>query len=372
MSNLKLFVFAAIPVVLITGAIGTHRYRRGQELSRQRAFKAEALVPVTLATVENHAFRGTIAFTGTLLAVNRAELKAEVPGRVTRVGVQEGDHVGAGSVLCAQDEDDLLLSVAAAEAQLVQAQAQALQARRDNDRAQDLLAKRSVTRQSAQQAETNFNAARALADAATSNLGLAKSRLRKARLTSPFAGEVAQRLVQPGEMLSPGQTAFTIVDNRRLEIQADLPAETVAHIKAGMAATFRIAGFDQPFKATLTQISGSVVQDGRTLRVRLEVPNTDGRLKSGLFAEGEILGDFDAQRPALPASILTTVGRDADVFVADAGIAHRKRILVGQDQGGWRAVDGLAAGTQVVAQGRDLVSDGTRLRVDAPFAQKGN
>jgi len=55
------------------------------------------------------------------------------------VGVQEGDRVGAGSLLSAQDEDDLLLSVQAAEAQLAQAQAQAQQARRDNDRAQSLL-----------------------------------------------------------------------------------------------------------------------------------------------------------------------------------------------------------------------------------------
>ena len=369
MTNTKLIVYALVPTLLAAGAIGTHRYRRHQELAKQRAIKSEAFVPVTLASVENHAFRGSIPFTGTLLAVNRAELKAEVPGRVTRVGVQEGDRVAAGSLLSAQDEDDLLLSVQAAEAQLAQAQAQAQQARRDNDRAQSLLEKRSVTRQSAQLAETNFNAAMAMVHAAESNLGLAKSRLRKARITAPFAGEVAQRLVQPGEMLSPGQTAFTLVDNRKLEIQADLPAQTVAAIKAGMKASFRIAGFDEPFTATLTQISGSVMQDGRTLRVRLEVPNTDGRLKSGLFAEGEILGDFDALRPALPAAILTAVGRDADVFVNEGGVARRKRVLVGLDQDGWRAVDGLPAGTQVVAQGRDLVADGTRLQVSAG---KGN
>jgi len=373
MTRMKLIVYAALPTLLVAGVIGTHRYRRDQELGRQRAFKAEGLVPVTLATVENHAFRGSIPFTGTLLAVNRAELKAEVPGRVTRVAVQEGDRVAAGALLSAQDEEDLLLSVQAAEAQLAQAQAQAQQAQRDNDRAQSLLAKRSVTKQSAQQAETACNAATAVMRAAESNLGLAKSRLRKARITAPFAGEVAQRQVQVGDLLSPGQTAFTLVDNRSLEIQADLPAETVAQIKAGMAATFRIAGFDQPFTASLAQISGSVQQDGRTLRVRMLVPNSDGRLKSGLFAEGEILGDFAAKRPALPAAILTTVGRDADVYVSEAGVARRKRVLVGLDQGGWRPIDGLATGTQVVAQGRDLVTDGTRLQVGQPAASgKGN
>ncbi|BDU71382.1 efflux RND transporter periplasmic adaptor subunit [Mesoterricola silvestris] len=364
MSSPRILVYAALPAVLIAGTIGVHQYRKHAEIVRQRAQKQEGLVPVTLAGVENHSFRGAIAFTGTLLAVNRAELKAEVSGRVTRVIVQEGDRVGAGAVLSAQDEDDLLLSVQAAEAQLAQAQAQAQQARRDNERAQSLLEKRSVTRQSAQQAETNYNAAMAMVRAADSNLGLAKSRLRKSRITSPFAGEVAQRLIQPGEMLAPGQTAFTVVDNRKLEIQADLPAEAVAAVKQGMKASFRIAGFDQPFEATLTQVSGSVMQDGRTLRVRMEVPNADGRLKSGLFAEGVILGDGEVRRPALPSAILTAVGRDADVFVAENGVARRRRILVGPDQGGWRSVDGLPVGAQVVAQGRDLVADGTRLQLE--------
>lgn len=361
----RIIVYAALPAALIAGTIGIHQYRKHTEIVRQRVTKAEGLVPVTLAAVESHAFRGAIAFTGTLLAVNRAELKAEVSGRVTRVIVQEGDRVAAGSVLSVQDEDDLLLSVQAAEAQLAQAQAQAQQARRDNERAQSLLEKRSVTRQSAQQAETNFSAAMAVVHSADSNLGLAKSRLRKSRITSPFAGEVAQRLIQPGEVLAPGQTAFTVVDNRKLEIQADLPAEAVADVKQGMKVSFRIAGFDQPFEATLTQVSGSIMQTGRTLRVRMEVPNTDGRLKSGLFAEGVILGEGENLRPALPSAILTAVGRDADVFVNENGVARRKRILVGLDQGGWRTVDGLAVGTQVVAQGRQLVAEGTRLQVEA-------
>jgi len=371
MTQWKLIVVSALAGLLCVGAIGLHRYRRDQELGRQRIQKEAGRVAVTLVAVEDHAFRGSIPFTGTVLAVNRAELKAEESGRVTRVTVQEGDRVGAGSVLSAQEEEDLTLAVQAAQAQLAQAQAQADQARRDNDRAQTLLEKRSVTRQSAQQAETAFNAAQAMVHAAQSNLGLAQSHLRKSRITAPFAGEVAQRLVQPGEMLAPGQTAFTMVDNRKLEIQADLPAESLPRLKVGMSAGFRVAGFDQPFQATLTQISGSVQQDGRTLRVRLEVPNADGRLKSGLFAEGEILGGADTRHAALPSAILTTVGRDADVFVAERGVARRSRITVGPDQGGWRPVDGLGVGAQVVAQGRNLVVDGTPLLVALATAPEG-
>jgi membrane fusion protein, multidrug efflux system len=364
MNRSKLFLYAGLPLLIIVGAASYHRVLRNRELSRQRVEKTAGVVSVTLATVENRPFRGSIPFTGTLLAVNRAELKAEVSGRITRVVVQEGDKVAAGSVLCAQDEDELLLAVQAAEAQLAQTQVQAEQAKRDNDRAQSLLEKRSVTRQSAQLAETNFNATMAMARAAESNLGLAKSRLRKSRITAPFTGEVAKRLVQPGEVLAPGQPVFEVVDNRKLEIQADLPAEVLARIAKGMKASFRVTGFDKPFEATLTQVSGSVQQDGRTLRVRLEIPNTDGRLKSGLFAEGEILVEAESNRPALPASILTAVGRDATVFVVENDTAMRKQILLsGQEQDGWRPVEGIAVGTRVVALGRDLVTDGSKVQV---------
>lgn len=375
MERKHLFLYLVIPAFVIAGTASYHRIQRNRELGRQRVQKTEGIVPVTLATVENRSFRGSIPFTGTLLAVNRAELKAEVSGRVTRVVVQEGDKVAAGSVLCAQDEDELLLGVQAAEAQLSQAQLQAEQAKRDNDRAQSLLEKRSVTKQSAQLAETNFNATMAMARAAGSNLGLAKSRLRKSRITAPFMGEVAKRMVQPGEVLAPGQPVFEVVDNRKLEIQADLPAEVLARIAKGMKAVFRVTGFDKPFEATLTQVSGSVQQDGRTLRVRFEIPNTDGRLKSGLFAEGEILVEAESNRPALPVSILTAIGRDAEVFVVENDIAMRKQILLsGQEQGGWRPVEGIAVGTRVVAVGRDLVRDGSKVQVvPAPaVASQGN
>jgi len=366
MERKHLFLYIAVPALIVGGAASYHRVQRNRELERQRVQKTEGAVSVTLATVESRPFRGSIPFTGTLLAVNRAELKAEVSGRVTRVAVQEGDKVGAGALLCAQDEDELLLAVQAAEAQLAQAQVQAEQARRDNDRAQSLLEKRSVTKQSAQLAETNYNATMAMARAAMSNLGLAKSRLRKSRITAPFTGEIAKRLVQPGEVLAPGQPAFEVVDNRKLEIQADLPAEVLARIGKGMKATFRVSGFDKPFEATLTQVSGSVQQDGRTLRVRLEIPNTDGRLKSGLFAEGEILVEAESNRPALPASVLTAIGREAEIFVVQGDTAIRKQVLLsGQEQGGWRPVDGVAVGTRVVAQGRDLVKDGSRVRVSS-------
>ncbi len=370
MNRTQLTLAVALPLVVVAGAATLHRYNRNQELARQEAVKTEGLVPVTLATVEKRPFRSVVPFTGTLLAVNRAELKAEVGGRVTRVSVREGDLVAPGTVLSVQDEEDLLLSVQAAEAQVAQAQAQLAQARRDHERMQSLLEKRSVTKQAAQQAETYFNATQAATRAAESNLGLAKSRLHKAQIRSPFAGHVAQAIAQVGEILNPGQPAFTVVDNRKMEILADLPTEAVSQVQVGMKARIKVAGFDAPVEGKVTQVAAAVLQDGRTLRVRMEVPNLDGRLKSGLFVDGEILGEGATERLALPASSLTAMGREAEVFVAENGIARRRKVVLAGEQDGWRPVQGLEAGMKIVAMGRDVVADGSRLKVvDAPEGQ---
>jgi len=374
MERQKLFLYAGLPLLIIVGAAGYHRVQRNQELAKQARLKTESAITVSMVNVENRPFRGTIPFTGTLVAVNRAELKAEVSGRVTRVQVQEGDRVSKGTVLCAQDEEDLLLGVQAAEAQLAQAQAQAQQAQRDNERAQMLLQKRSITKQAAQQAETYFNASTAGARAAESNLGLAKSRLHKAQIRSPFDGQVAQKLTQIGEMLAPGQPAFVVVDNRKLEILADLPTEAAMQVQVGMKAAFRApgSGSDQAITGTVTQVAPSLLADGRTLRVRIEVGNADGRLKSGLFVEGEIQAQVVSQRPALPIRILTLQGKEADLFINEGGFARRKRVPVGLEQDGWRPVEGLAVGTGVVSQGRDQLVEGSRLNiVSATDAPKG-
>ncbi|MDR2560406.1 MAG: efflux RND transporter periplasmic adaptor subunit [Holophagales bacterium] len=367
MANTRTIIIIAAIAAVIIGPITCNRYKRNVELKKQQNAKDFAEVPVTLAEIELRSFRTVVPFTGNLLAVNRADLKAEVSGRVTRVSVFEGDYIKADQVLSVQDEEDLLLAVKAAEAQLVQAQAQAQQATADFERATQLLEKRSITKQAAQQAETYYTASQAGVRAAESNLGIAQSRLHKAQIRSPFDGQVAQCIVKAGEILNPGQTAFSIVDNRKMEIEADLPSDNISIIKPGLTVRFTVPGFDYQFEGQVAQIAPAVKQDGRTLRVRIVVPNDNGRLKSGLFADGEIISNQTIDKPAIPSSIVTAAGRGADVFVAENNIARQKRVSIGNDQNGWRPVenDGLAPGQMIVAQGRELVSDGTRLRVVA-------
>jgi hypothetical protein len=97
--------------------------------------------------------------------------------------------------------------------------------------------------------------------------------------------------------------------------------------------------------------------------VRVEVPNATGLLKGGLFVEGVILGEGETKSPALPATLLKAQDRDAELYIADQAVARRRKVVLGPEQDGYRPLSGLAVGVQVIDNGKDLVADGTRLRV---------
>jgi membrane fusion protein (multidrug efflux system) len=180
---------------------------------------------------------------------------------------------------------------------------------------------------------------------------------------APFDGQVARRLVQAGDVLMAGQTVFDVVDNRKLEIQADLPANAMALVKPGQSVRFRVPGFQQSFSGTLTQVSPVLSPDGRNLHVRMEVPNTDRLLKSGVFVEGMIMGNGQTQQPSLPASLIKVEGQSGVLYMVENGVAKKKTVFVGPEQDGFRPIDGIPVGAKVVATGQDLVRDGSNLKI---------
>jgi multidrug efflux pump subunit AcrA (membrane-fusion protein) len=137
----------------------------------------------------------------------------------------------------------------------------------------------------------------------------------------------------------------------------------MAQVKVGQRALCRAVGLERPVEGRVTQVSPSLSQDGRTLRVRVEVANPDGLLKSGLFVEGVILGEGETKSPALPATLLKAQDREAEVFIAEQNVARRRKVALGVEQDGYRPVSGLGLGVQVIDSGKDLVGEGTALRV---------
>jgi len=169
-------------------------------------------------------------------------------------------------------------------------------------------------------------------------------------LTAPIAGTVVSQHVVRGQGVAPGLELFEVVDTRRVWVFANLPIEQARKFKEGDIGTITPKGAE-PLTAPLTYIAPVADETTRTIQVRLEVDNPQGRLKPREYVEVTLV--FPGLLTlAVPVSAVTTAEKVRGVFIErDAGYAFVP-IAVGQERGGWIAITkGITEGDRVVVEG---------------------
>jgi len=230
-----------------------------------------------------------------------------------------------------------------------------------------------ATRQGLDEARSIEEAARANAAAAEAQLEMAGARRAKAILRAPIDGVVAARSVNVGdyvENMGNPPAIFRIVDNRVLELTANVPSARMAELKAGQAFVFTSDAFPgKELTGHVSFINPAADEASRTVKVKAEVANADGALKAGLFVKGRIVTGKRTGVLVVPRTSLVawdTTARTAGVFVVDAGVTKRVAVETGAAAGdGVEIVKGLSAGQEVVTRGGFSLRDGDRVRTGA-------
>jgi membrane fusion protein, heavy metal efflux system len=169
-------------------------------------------------------------------------------------------------------------------------------------------------------------------------------------LRSPIAGTVVAQNVVRGQGVAPGNELFEIVDTSRVWIFANLPIEQARRFKDGDLGTITPRG-GEPVTAPLTYIAPIADEQTRTIKVRFEVANVDGRLKPHEFVE-VMLAVNGASTLAGPASAATTVNKTTGMFVQRENGYVFVPIETGREGNGWIEItQGLTGGEQVVTEG---------------------
>ncbi len=169
-------------------------------------------------------------------------------------------------------------------------------------------------------------------------------------LRSPIAGIVVQQNVVLGQGVSPGTALFEVVDTSQVWVFANLPLEQARRFKPGDIGTIVPKG-SEPVKFPLSYLSPVADETTRTIRVRFDVPNANGRLKPNEYVDVRLTFDGPPTL-AVPASAVTLVDKARGVFVQrETGYAFVP-VEVGREGGGWVEVrKGLTAGDRVVTDG---------------------
>lgn len=363
------FLFPVLTALLLSGC--------QKKETRAAGPATPATVRVKAIRVEPQSFAATVAVTGSLHSRSTVDVKAQTTGRVVRFPKEEGDRVKAGEALVWIDDEQYRLSVRQAEttvgvaqAALERARVQEAHAKSESDRAQSLLRSGGITDRDLKSAEVAARDAAAQVALAAAQLDQARATLAVARkhlgdtvIKAPVDGEIQKKWLNPGAYVEPPTAVFTLVDNARLELESSVPAADLAPIRTGQRVQFRLSSFPaENFEGRVVEILPAVDAESRSAKVRIQAANPGGKLKSGMFAEGEVLTGVDARAILVPA---TAVYRDdasaksSYVFVVEGGRAIRRAVRIGRERNGTLEIlEGLASGTLLVAEQSIELADG--------------
>jgi membrane fusion protein, multidrug efflux system len=344
---------AALVVVLVVLA-GTKAMQIGSMIKAGKSFTIppESVTSAKVEPVEWQASRPAVA---TLVAVRGVTLASEVAGTVREIGFDSGSFVRKGAVL-------VKLDISTEEAQLAASRAEANLGKANLERARSL-------RQAKSNSPADLDAALAREQQASANVATLQATIAKKTIRAPFDGRISIRQVELGQVLASGTPIASLQSISPIYAEFWLPQQALADLNLGMQARLRTDVFPQSsWDGLVTTVNSEVDVATRNVRVRATFPNPDGRLRSGMFANVEVLSKDLRRMLVIPATSVVYAPYGDSVFSieekAEGGktslVAHQKFVRLGERRGSVVAVDsGLTAGETIVSSGAFKLRNGS-------------
>jgi membrane fusion protein (multidrug efflux system) len=320
-----------------------------------------------LIAAESRPMAPTVQLSGTLRPWREATVKAKVAGEIHSLSVREGDAVKQGQVIGRIDATDYRARSAGSEADVAAAQAALGVAEKNQATQESLLAKSFISRNAYDTTAGNRDAAKARLDATRAAADVARKALADTTLTAPIDGVVSARLAQAGERVAVDARIVTVADIRRLELVASVPAGDAARLAVGAEIALGVDGLkDVEVRGRIERINPAAAAGSRSIELYAVIDNRDGRLRGGLFAQGQAVAGAAQEQVAVPASAVREEGGIRVLYVVAGDRLQRRQVTTGLDAAGWVAIaGGLAAGEQVVRYNLGPLKEGSLAKVKA-------
>lgn len=286
-------------------------------------------LPVDIVEVGNTEVRKLLALSGALRAINQAAVKARVAGDVTEVLVREGEAVQAGQVLLKMDNSDYLARQEQAKGALAAARGQLDIARlaRDNNKA--LLEKSFISKNAYDNTNSQYAIALANVDSAKGALNVAQKALADTVIRAPISGLISNRMVQPGEKISPDNRLLDVVDLRMLEMEAPVPTQDIASIKIGQSVQLKIEGVSASVDGKVVRINPATTAGSRSIMTYVQVANPDTILRAGMFGEAKLVVDKKSEVLTVPDTAIQYEAEQAFVYAIENNVLQQKPVKLG-------------------------------------------
>ena len=356
----RLFI-AIILLGLIGGGIVWFKYFRDDMIAQFLGGMVPPPVPVTAETLEPVTWQPGIDAIGTALSARGVDLAIESGGPVKSIAFTANDKISEGQHLVQIDDDSEVAALAAAQAALNFAIAEANRARTLSDRGVG--------------AANTVESAEAQVESARAQVAQLQTALDSKKLTAPFAGVIGIAQIEVGQYVQPGTIYATLQDLTQMNVDFSVPEQQIGVLSLGGPLTVATEVGDFSATGKIIAIEPRVDANSRMITVRAQVENLSGALYPGQFLRVRIALPEEKGVIAVPQTAVSSTLYGDSLYVirkgeaADELVVEQVFVQIGRRSGGRIEVTGgLVAGDQIVTSGQNRLTPGAKVRIDTSVA----
>ena len=351
-SSKKPLLFAILGVIgVLVFVVGIKALQIKKMMSMPRTMPPTA---VSSATVKEEDWAPTLTAVGSISAVQGAVLSTDLGGTVAKVNFQSGGEAKKGDVLV-----ELVSSQEQADLEL---------ARANLERARDLTARKVVSKQDLDAAESAFKQKEGV--------------VQHKQVRAPFDGQLGIRQVNVGQMIKEGQEVVALTALDPVFVDFALPQQELSKLSTGLEVQVRTDAVPgRVFKGKLTAINSMVDSVTRNVSLQGTLDNPDHALRPGMFAKAEVVLPEKHKTLVIPGSAVSYAPYGNSVFVIEtkkdpqtgkeSQTLRSQVVRVGDARGDLIAIlDGLKAGETVVGTGVFKLRNGIPVTISNDLAPK--
>lgn len=257
---------------------------------------------VTGAAPESAGVEPTAGFVGVVVARNRSDVSSSIGGVLVSVSVRPGDRVDAGAPIAVIDPSQVDSEIGVARAELRASLSARASAEVDLAEAGEKLSRfervgreladevvgaeaGAAIRYAVKRARAVFGRADAEVQRHRRRIGLLESRRGQTRVTAPFAGTVANRYLDPGGVVAPGQPIVRLIESDQPWVRFAVPADQSSWFAVGVAIEVAVESRDEPLRAYVVQVAPEIDPVAKMVVIEARIEGDDaGQLRSGASA----------------------------------------------------------------------------------------
>ncbi len=369
--------FVVIGLVLLGAFTLFQRRSQYQALAKETETLAIPTVAVIHASVESA--DEDLVLPGAMQAYVESPIYARTNGYLKKWYHDIGSRVAKGEILADIDTPEVDQQLSQARADLNTAQANANLSKITAIRYQELIKTDGVSKQEVDNAVGDLEAKVAIVKSAEANLRRLEELESFKHIYAAFSGVITRRTVDTGTLINAGnggasQELFVLAQTDPIRVYVSVPEAYASSIRSGLGAFLELTQYPgQKFQGKVVRTAESIDPGTRTLLTEVDVPNRNGALLPGGYAQAHLQVKVTGARLAVPVNALLFRSEGLRAVVIDANHrTHLRAITVGRDYGtSLEVLQGLDVNDWIVLNPADSLDDGQEVRVKEMAVNRG-